>query len=46
MLSGALCRSDVEWLLLILTFLSPLLQDGMVVAVVAVVAAALAAATS
>ena len=42
-LSGPLCRSDVEWLLLILTFLLLFLQAAVVAAVVA---AALAAATS
>ena len=43
MLSGPLCRSDVEWLLLMLTFLLYVLQAAVVAAVVA---AALAAATS
>ena len=43
MLSGPLCRSDVEWLLLMLTFLLSFLQAAVLAAVVA---AALAAATS
>ena len=43
MLSGPLCRSDVEWLLLMLTFMLFLLQAALAAAVVA---AALAAATS